>query len=381
MYGGIGGAVERLKGSWSEELDWAGGRGAGFKPSDSRKITTTMYIRSTLGMFAAALTLPALLLCGEASLNAADRVNKSKTDSAVASRKQRTYLPSKGEQKLNVPYKTIANKEICLDLYYPEDQPLMNLPTVIYIHGGGWSAGSKQGIAKGAIARACLGMLDEGFCVVSVDYRLCHKGGTVAMRDCVTDAKDAVRYLAKNSESLGLDSKRFFVFGDSAGGQIAQLLLLSTPESLPGAPELADATYRMAAGVSWYGPCDFEKTDLFNYDDREDFRDRFGPRIVATDTDLKDKIARYREMSPIHYLTSRSAPLLMIQGDKDTTIPAKHAYYMQEKAEAEHAPVEIMMIKNAGHNWRQVGSAIEPTTDEIVQRTVSFLSEHLTAAK
>lgn len=131
----------------------------------------------------------------------------------------------------------------------------------------------------------------------------------------------------------------------------------------------------------FYGPCDFEKTDLFNHDDRPDFKDRFGARILGPDTDPADKLRLFREMSPIQYLTKDSPPLLMIQGDKDTTIPVKHAYYMKEKAEAVHAPVEIMIIKNAGHNWRSVGAAIEPTTDEIVQRTVSFLSAHLNTAK
>ena len=43
----------------------------------------------------------------------------------------------------------------------------------------------------------------------------------------------------------------------------------------------------------------------------------------------------------------------MIQGDKDTTIPVKHAYFMQQKAKQLQAPVEIMIIKNAGHNWRK----------------------------
>jgi acetyl esterase/lipase len=186
-----------------------------------------------------------------------------------------------------------------------------------------------------------------------------------------------VRYLAKNGEALGIDPLRIFVMGDSAGGQIAQLLLLSPPESLPGAPELAGAAYRIVAGVSWYGPCDFEKTDLFNYDDRADFRDRFGARILRTDADPKEKLARYREMSPINYLSSRSPPLLMIQGDQDTTIPVKHAHYMKEKAVATRAPVEIMIIRNAGHNWRQVGAPIAPTLDEIVQRTVGFFSSHL----
>jgi dipeptidyl aminopeptidase/acylaminoacyl peptidase len=82
-------------------------------------------------------------------------------------------------------------------------------------------------------------------------------------------------------------------------------------------------------------------------------------------------------MSPINYLSSRSPPLLMIQGDQDTTIPVKHAYYMNQKAVATRAPVEIMIIRNAGHNWRQVGAPIAPTLDEIVQRTVGFFSSHL----
>lgn len=325
--------------------------------------------------------ITALLLCGASFLSAADQGDPAKADARAAKRKERTYLPSKGEQKLDVVYKTIAKKSLCVDIYYPSGQATGKLPTLIYTHGGGWAAGSKLGIANGSLAKAALKLLDAGFCVVSVDYRLCHAGGTVAMRDCVIDSKDAVRYLAKNSETLGLDPKRFFVLGDSAGGQIAQMLLLSSPESLPGAPELADAEYHTVAGVSWYGPCDFEKTDLFNHDDRADFRDRFGARIIGRDVSPEDKLKLYREMSPIQYLKQDSPPLLMIQGDQDTTIPVKHAHYMKEKAAAAHALVEIMIIKNAGHNWRSVGAAIEPTTDEIVQRTVSFLSGHLKAAK
>jgi acetyl esterase/lipase len=284
-----------------------------------------------------------------------------------------SYLPSKGEQKLEVVYKNVTKKELCLDLYYPEKKTAAKLPVVVYTHGGGWAAGSRYGIAKASFQTVYLALLDKGFAVASVSYRLYRKGGDVAMRDCVIDAKDAVRYLTKNSDGLGLDAQRFFVHGDSAGGQIAQMLLLTTPESLPGDPALADAKYKMVAGVSWYGPCDFEKTDLFNHDDRADFRDRFGARILKPGSDPKDKLSQYREMSPIQYLKKDSPPLLMIQGDKDTTIPVKHAYYMKEKAEAIGAPVEIMIIKSAGHNWRKVGAEIEPTRDEIVQRTIDFI--------
>lgn len=289
------------------------------------------------------------------------------------------YLETGGERKLDVIYKKIGRRELQFDLYYPTANRAEKCPVVIYTHGGGWAAGSRQGAAKALFAQVFTQLLAKGFAVVSVDYRLYSQGGTVAMRDCVIDSKDAVRYLAKNAESLSVDPQRFYVMGDSAGGQIAQMLLLSSPESLVGEPTLAGATYRMVAGVSWYGPCDFEDQNLFNHDDRPDFRDRFGPRILKPDTDPKDKLALYREMSPINYLAKDSPPLLMIQGDKDTTIPVKHAHYMKEKAEATGAPVEVVIVKNAGHNWREVGEPIQPTKEDIVAKTVDFFVDQLQA--
>jgi dipeptidyl aminopeptidase/acylaminoacyl peptidase len=133
----------------------------------------------------------------------------------------------------------------------------------------------------------------------------------------------------------------------------------------------------MVAGVSWYGPCDFEKTSLFNHDNRANFRDRFGPRILKPDTNPKDKMALYREMSPINYLNNDSAPLLMIQGDSDTTIPVKHVYYMEEKVKKIGAPVTTIIIKNAGHNWRKVGGDIDPSREWIIQKTVDYFVSNL----
>ena len=287
-------------------------------------------------------------------------------------------LKSKGEQKLDIVYKKTDVGDQKLDLYYPSPKPTAPCPVIIYTHGGGWAAGSKQGAAKGLFAPMFLRLLDEGFAVASVEYRLCKPHRSVKMRDCVIDSKDAVRYVAKNSGTLNLDPQRFFVFGDSAGGQIAQMLLLTPPETLPGDSALQDASYKIVAGVSWYGPCDFEKTQLFNHDDRADFKDRFGGRIIGRDADVsaEQKLELFREMSPVNYVTKDSPPLLMIQGDKDTTIPVKHAHYMLEKAVDVDAPVEIMIIENSGHNWRKVGADISPSKEEIDDRTVQFFVDH-----
>ena len=116
--------------------------------------------------------------------------------------------------------------------------------------------------------------------------------------------------------------------------------------------------------------------DLFNHDDRENFKDRFGARITLGDETAAEKLELYREMSPINYLQADSPPLLMIQGDKDTTIPVKHAYYMAEKAKAINAPLETMIIKNSGHNWRKVKADLAPTKEDIFDRTVDFFVKH-----
>ena len=283
--------------------------------------------------------------------------------------------------KEDIVYKTTAHGDLHLDLFYPSTELVGAYPLVVYTHGGGWAAGSKnKARGRSNIARTVRGLTEAGFCVAAVQYRLCNQGDT-RIRDCVTDAIDALRYLAKNGKDLHLDPTRVFTFGDSAGGQLAQMVLLAPPDAFPGAAELAGQRYTLVAGVSWYGPCDFEKTELFNPDGRANFRDRFGARVLKPETQAADKARFIREVSPVNYLRTESPSLLMIQGDKDTTIPIHHAHYMQEKAKACGAPVEILIVKNAGHNWREVDAPIEPSRDEIVQHSVDFLVTELKREK
>lgn len=288
-------------------------------------------------------------------------------------KKTREPLETGAERKLAVVYKTVDKRKLEFDMYYPDAGASRPCPVIVYTHGGGWAAGSRFGASNGLFAPLFNALVKKGFCVVSIDYRLCRKGGAIRMRDCVIDSKDAIRYLVKNSDTLNIDAERLFVFGDSAGGHIAQMLLLTPSKTLAGDVNLAKVDYKVVAGVSWYGPSDFEKQDLFNHDDRPNFRDRFGPRIVGEgEVTPTEKLRLYREMSPVNYIKKDSPPLLMIQGDKDTTIPVKHAHHMAKRAKQSKASVQILLVKNAGHNWRKVGADIEPSRDEILEATVKF---------
>ena len=137
-------------------------------------------------------------------------------------------------------------------------------------------------------------------------------------------------------------------------------------------PTLADVPFVIRAGLVWYAPVDFEDQSLFNHDDRPDFVDRFRARITPEEVSPEERLRRYREMSPVRYLTGDSPPLMMIQGDRDTTIPVKHAYRMRRQAEAVGAPTQVMIVKHAGHNWRRKGADIDPAFGEIIERTVRF---------
>ena len=284
-------------------------------------------------------------------------------------------IDSPGEKILNIRYKETPQGSVYLDFYYPDEDTNKEKPVVVFTHGGGWAAGNKTKASHALFNTVHRALLKEGFCVMSVGYRLI-KNEETAIRDCVVDCKDAVRFISAHKNELGIDPEKIYTFGDSAGGHLAQMLLLSPPETFTGDPELAKYSYKVIAGVSWYGPCDFQDIQLFNPDESEDFEDRFGPRIMSKDSSPSDKEARYKEVSPIVYLTDKSAPLLMIQGDRDTTIPVKQAYRMKKELKSVAAPVEIMIVKNSGHNWRDVKAPITPTKREIVEKTVSFLLKH-----
>ena len=66
----------------------------------------------------------------------------------------------------NITYLTANNWEAKLDVYVPREVSRPN-PTLIYIHGGGWTGGSKEGSVL-----TFMNYLEKGWSVVNVEYRL-----------------------------------------------------------------------------------------------------------------------------------------------------------------------------------------------------------------
>lgn len=109
--------------------------------------------------------------------------------------------------------------DIALPARLYADQIHGNLPVLVYFHGGGFTIGSPA-----THDVLCRHLARLGHCaVVSVDYRLApeHRFPTA-----VDDAWGALCAVREMAASLGLDSGRMAVGGDSAGGTLAAVCAL-----------------------------------------------------------------------------------------------------------------------------------------------------------
>lgn len=277
-----------------------------------------------------------------------------------------------GESFLNVTYRQVGTQQIKMDIYMPPGDKPATAPVLYYVHGGGWAAGSKDKGGLPLMRPVFEQVAEKGFVCVSINYRLCEKNNGVLMRDCVTDAMDGLRFLNKHAEQYGIDPNRIVVWGDSAGGQLAQMLALGDSKTFVGDETLAGFDVRPIACISWYGPTDFTDVNLFKTDLSDKNPDRFGSRITGSDGGYAKNPGAYEEMSPYYWLKADSPPLLLLQGDTDATIPLGHAPHLKKKADEIGADVEMVIVRHAGHNWRKAGGDPEPGIGEIQRITSEF---------
>lgn len=101
-------------------------------------------------------------------------------------------------------------------LYAPSHEAL---PLLLYLHGGGFTIGDLE--THDSLCRQLA--LRAGIAVVALDYRLAPEHRFPA---AVDDTLAALRWLFAHAGSLGLQSGRLAVGGDSAGGTLAAVAAL-----------------------------------------------------------------------------------------------------------------------------------------------------------
>lgn len=114
---------------------------------------------------------------------------------------------------------------------------------VLYIHGGGFIAGSPKS------HRTITSQFSKvsGCAVLAIDYRMMPE---YKIRDCIEDCRTAYRWILENGPEEPGKTRQLYIGGDSAGGNLTLTLLawirdnnLRTPEAAVVMSPLTDVTF------------------------------------------------------------------------------------------------------------------------------------------
>lgn len=253
----------------------------------------------------------------------------------------------------NVTYLTANNWEAKLDVYQPTNASGPT-PTLVYIHGGGWTGGERQ-----AAFFNTMPYLEMGWAVVNVSYRLARVSLAPA---AVEDCRCALRWVISKAKDYNLDVNRLVVTGNSAGGHLALTTgMLPASAGLerqcPGNEEL-----KVAAIINWYGITDVG--DLLD-----------GPNMktyaVTWLSSLTNRYEIAKRVSPLEYVRAGLPPILTIHGDADPTVPYSHATRLHDALNQAGVPNQLLTISGGKH-----GGFTREETLKIFTTIQQFLQKH-----
>ncbi len=264
-----------------------------------------------------------LLLIVYSSLQAADSIGKvTRTEDVIYGRKFGVALT--------------------FDVFEPAKK---NGAAVLFMVSGGFFS-SKEAINPG-FYRA---FLDRGYTVFAIVHGSQPK---FQIPEITEDIQRAVRFVRHNASRWGVDTNRFGITGASAGGHLS---LTMATQGRAGKADAKDPVDRAGSEVQ-AAACFFPPTDVLNWSAEGDdavgvgtlasFKPAFGPR---SDTAESRKLLG-REISPLNYVTPRTAPSLIIHGDADKLVPLYQAEIFGKKCKEAGVPFKLVVKPGASHGW------------------------------
>ena len=195
-----------------------------------------------------------------------------------------------------------------LDVYYPKNLN-KKAPILMWIHGGGYIANSKE-----TVKNYMMTLANKGFVVFNIDYALAPKYKYPSQ---IVQCNEALKYVFENAEKFNGDRENIFIGGDSAGAQMAsQLVAIISNEELSNKMNLKPSiTNKFLRGVILF-------CGLYNMDS---LRETKFPGIktymeaLTGESDFEN-YERIDELSTIKYITPNYPSTFITVGDIDPFI-------------------------------------------------------------
>ncbi len=236
-----------------------------------------------------------------------------------------------------------------LDFFLPQGE---GWPVLVFVHGGGWTAGDKSLIVSGADVYANIGRFyaSQGIGSAVINYRLqpedgvslgdADSSGGVTWHEQVDDVARAVAWVRANATAHGGDPRSLFLMGHSAGAQLAAYVALDrrpleklglSPDMICGVVpvsgagyDLADGeTYELGAERAWY-------EDRFRAGDPGD--------------------AWLREASAITYVRPDAPPFLLVHVTNEWQSLQHQNRLLHSALTEAGAESRLLVVQGQGHN-------------------------------
>jgi acetyl esterase/lipase len=254
---------------------------------------------------------------------------------------------------------------LTMDVFSPTGKA--NGAAVVWVVSGGWFS-SHAAINPGLPTV----FANRGYTVFAVVHGSQPK---YAIPEVLVDMHRAVRFIRTNAQKYGIDPERIGITGGSAGGHIS---LMQGTAGMEGEPNAKDPVERVSSRVQAVG-CFFPPTDFLNWGEKDrpvlpNMPERVKPAFDFTTRDPKTggfvrvtddaKVnAILREVSPITHVTGKSAPALIIHGDKDALVPIQQAEVLVAKLKDARIDAELVVKSGAGHGWKDMDKDLPTIVD------------------
>ncbi|HEY2253493.1 MAG TPA: alpha/beta hydrolase [Planctomycetaceae bacterium] len=302
-------------------------------------------------------------------------------DQAVATKTSET-------RKETFTYKQVGKLAIKADVYTIGERP--SRPVLVWNHGGALIMGNREGIDQ----RLKQALLDKGYAVVSIDYRLAPE---TQLPEIIQDVEDAFRWIReKGPEVFQADPARIAVSGGSAGGYLTLVTgyrVKPRPQALVafwGYGDLVGPWYSEPSPHPRHHQSELTRDEAFRQVAGEpiaDSRDRKGdgggfyqycrqhglwPKAVSG-WDPKREAEKFFPFMPVKNVTPEYPPTLMIHGEEDTDVPHEESAMMAAELKKNKVEHRLISIPGGEHGLPGVDRKI---IDENYRVAVEFIEKH-----
>ena len=213
-----------------------------------------------------------------------------------------------------------AGFQLKLDIYRPHNTKKKH-PGILQIHGGAWITGSKRQ-ASFLMSR----MAARGWVCFSVSYRF---SPDIVFPEHLIDVKHALRWIRNNAEEHGLDPDFIIATGGSSGGHLAAMTAL-TQNQAEFQPGFEKTDTSIQGCVPFYGVFNFSEP----FDEGTPFPAKAGVLQMLCGGTPETQPDRYQQITPANWISGKTPPFLLIQGETDALIPATETQAFWEVLQA-----------------------------------------------